>query len=188
MYISCFAIIVTFQQGKSIDKIGRVCCHPAVFALLVCIASLQVWARVMLPVGKFLNTNEPRVSNFPRISNKESETKTRESETKIRESETKISRIRNQKPRESETKIQESDTNPRESETENQKLKIANQTPRSANQKPNKPTNQKPKKTNLKPNLPPPLKQMCSVETNSRVEVYVVLEEPAPFFSQCVCK
>jgi hypothetical protein len=98
MYISCFAIIVTFQQGKSIDKIGRVCCHPAVFALLVCIASLQVWARVMLPVGKFLNTNKPRVSNFPRISNKESETKTRESETKIRETETKRPRIRNQKP------------------------------------------------------------------------------------------
>ena len=102
-------------------------------------------------------TNKPRIRNFPRISNKESETKTRESETKIRESETKIPRIRNQKPRESETKIQESDTKPCESETENQKLKIANQTPRSANQKPNKPTNQKPKKANQTPNLPPPL-------------------------------
>ena len=76
-------------------------------------------------------TNKPRIRNFPRISNKESETKTRESETKIRESETKIPRIRNQKPRESETKIQESDTKPCESETENQKLKIADQTPRS---------------------------------------------------------
>ena len=101
--------------------------------------------------------NKPRIRNFPRISNKESETKTRESETKIRESETKIPRIRNQKPRESETKIQESDTKPHESETENQKLKIANQTPRSANQKPNKPTNQKPKKANHKSNLPPSL-------------------------------
>ena len=93
-----------------------------------------------------MNMNKPRIRNFPRISNKESETKTRESETRIRESETKIPRIRNQKPRESETKIQESDTKHRESETENKKLKIANQTPRSANQKPNKPTNQKPKK------------------------------------------
>ena len=88
--------------------------------------------------------NKPRIRNFARISNKESETKTRKSETKIRESETKIPRIRNQKPRESETQ-------------NNQKLKIANQTPRSANQKPNKVTNQKPKKTTLKPNLPPPL-------------------------------
>jgi len=50
--------------------------------------------------------NKPRIRNFPRISNKESETKSRESETKIRESETKIPRIRNQKSRESETKIQ----------------------------------------------------------------------------------
>ena len=104
-----------------------------------------------------LPSNKPRIRNFPRISNKESETKTRESETKIRESETKIPRIRNQKPRESETKIQESDTTPRKSEAKNQKLKIANQTPRSANQKPNKATNQKPKKANLKPNPPPPL-------------------------------
>ena len=103
-----------------------------------------------------MNMNKPRIRNFPRISNKESETKTRESETRIRESETEIPRIRNQKARESESKTQESDTKPRESETENQKLKIANQTPRSANQKPNKPTNQNPKKR-FKPNLPTPL-------------------------------
>ena len=109
---------------------------------------LHFWTRPQIVgyVEALSIRNKPPIRNFPGISNKESETKTRESETKIRESETKIPRIRNQKPRESETKIQESDTKPCESETENQKLKIANQTPRSANQKPNKATNQKPKK------------------------------------------
>ena len=123
-----------------------------------------------------LMANKPRIRNFPRISNKESE-------TKIRESETKIPRIRNQKPRESETKVQESDTKPRESETENQKLKIANQTPRSANQKPNKPTNQKPKKTNLKPNLPPPW-TLCWMRYYRQL-ILIRDQTRHPFWTQC---
>ena len=85
--------------------------------------------------------NKPRIRNFPRISNKESETKTRESETKSA----------NQKPKshESETKNRANQKLKYRNQIQNpanQKLKIANQTPRSANQKPNKPTNQKPKR------------------------------------------
>ena len=89
--------------------------------------------------------NKPRIRNFARIRNKESETKTRESEIKIL-------RIRNQKKGESEAKIHESDTKSRESETKNQKQKNAKQTPKFANQKPKKSTNQKPQAANQKPN------------------------------------
>jgi len=75
----------------------------------------------MVDSALVVERNKPLIRNFPRISNKESETKTRESETKIHESETKFPRIRNQKPRKSESNIQESDTNPT-----NQKLRIRN--------------------------------------------------------------
>ena len=60
--------------------------------------------------------NKPRIRNFPRMRNKESETKTREPETKICESETKIC--------ESETKNRA-----------NQKLKYRNQIQNPTNQK-----------------------------------------------------
>jgi hypothetical protein len=64
-------------------------------------------------------TNKPRIRNFPRISNKESATKSRESETKNRTNQKlkyryKTPRIRNW---ESETKNCESDTKIRESDT-----------------------------------------------------------------------
>ena len=51
-----------------------------------------------------LMANKPRIRNFPRISNKESETKNCESDTKIRESETKQAHESETKKSESETK------------------------------------------------------------------------------------
>ena len=43
----------------------------------------------MVDSALVVERNKPLIRNFPRISNKESETKTCESETKIHESETK---------------------------------------------------------------------------------------------------